>query len=42
MSERDSKFALVFWGELQWLLGTKLLMSTAFHLQTDGVTKRAN
>jgi hypothetical protein len=42
MSNRDSKFTLVFWHELQWLLGTKLLMSTAFHSQMDGATKRAN
>jgi hypothetical protein len=42
MSDRDSKFTSVFWCELQWLLGTKLLMSIAFHLQMDGATKRAN
>jgi hypothetical protein len=42
ISDRDSKFTSVFWLELQWLLGTKLLMSTAFHLQMDGATKRAN
>jgi hypothetical protein len=42
MSNRDSKFTSVFWHELQQLLGTKLLMSTAFHLQKDGATKRAN
>jgi hypothetical protein len=42
ISDRDSKFTSVFWHELQWLLGTKLLMSTAFHLQLDGATERAN
>jgi hypothetical protein len=42
MSDRDSKFTSIFWHELQWLIGTKLLMSTMFHLQTDGVTKQAN
>jgi hypothetical protein len=38
VSNRDSKFTLVFWHEL----GTKLLISTAFHPQTDGATERAN
>jgi hypothetical protein len=42
MSDRDSKFTSIFWRELQWLMGTKLLMSTAFHPQMDGVTERAN
>jgi hypothetical protein len=42
VSDRDSKFTLIFWRELQQLLGTKLLMSMVFHLQTDGATKRAN
>jgi hypothetical protein len=42
ISDRDSKFTSIFWCELQQLLGTKLLMSTAFHLQMDEATKRAN
>jgi hypothetical protein len=42
VGDRDSKFTLVFWCELQQLLGMKLLMSTAFHLQMDGATERAN
>ena len=42
MSNCDAKFTSRFWKELHQLLGTKLLMSTAFHLQTDGATERAN
>jgi hypothetical protein len=42
VSDRDSKFTSIFWCELQWLIGTKLLMATALHPQTDGATERAN
>src|SRR4051794_30679305 len=31
-----------FWLHLHGLIGTKLKMSSSYHLQTDGVTKRMN
>jgi hypothetical protein len=42
MSDRDMKFTSIFWHELQWIMGVKLLMSTAFHHQMDGATERVN
>jgi hypothetical protein len=39
VSDRDSKFMSKFWHETHKLLGMKLLMSTSFHLQTDGVSE---
>jgi transposase InsO family protein len=42
VSDRDSKFTSAWWREVHRLLGAKLLMSTAFHPQMDGATKRAN
>ena len=42
ISDRDSLFTSKFWRRLHWLLNTKLQMSSAFHPQTDGATKRAN
>ena len=42
ISDHNMKFTSGFWKELHRLLGMKLLMSTVFHLQTDGATNRAN
>lgn len=42
VSDRDAKFTSAFWRELHAAIGTDLLMSTAYHPQTDGATERAN
>ena len=41
VSDRDPRFVARFWRELHKLVGTKLLMSTAYHPQTDGMAERA-
>ena len=38
----DTKFMSTFWCEIHKLMGTRLLMSTAFHPQMDGTTEQAN
>ncbi|GJT66486.1 putative reverse transcriptase domain-containing protein [Tanacetum coccineum] len=40
ISDRNSRFASGFWRSLQKTLGTRLDMSTAYHLQTDGQSER--
>ena len=41
VSDRDAKFTSIFWQEVHQMLGVKLLMSMAFHLQTDRVSECA-
>lgn len=41
VSDRDPKFISKFWRELHWLMGVRLLMLTAYHPQTDGMSERA-
>nr|GFC79620.1 reverse transcriptase domain-containing protein [Tanacetum cinerariifolium] len=40
ISDHDPRFASNFWRSLQNTLGTRLDMSTAYHLETDGQSKR--
>ncbi|KAD5802846.1 hypothetical protein E3N88_14206 [Mikania micrantha] len=42
ISDRDSRFMSRFWQTLQNALGTQIKLSTAYHPQTDGQTKRTN
>jgi len=40
VSDRVPRFTSKFWESLQAALGTKLRLSSAYHPQTDGQTKR--
>ncbi|KAD3066571.1 hypothetical protein E3N88_34451 [Mikania micrantha] len=40
ISDRDTRFTSRFWRNFQEELGTKLLLSTAYHPQTDGQSER--
>ncbi|GMF62176.1 unnamed protein product [Phytophthora fragariaefolia] len=42
VSDRDPRFTSAFWTRLVALLGTRLLMSTAAHPETDGQKERVN
>jgi hypothetical protein len=42
VSDRDPRFTSRFWREIHRLLDVQLLMSTAYHPETDGATERAN
>ena len=40
VSDMDPRFTTHFWKSFEKAMGTKLMMSTAFHLQTDGQLER--
>ena len=42
VSDRGPQFISAFWKELTWILGVKLKLSTAHHLQTDRQTEIMN
>jgi hypothetical protein len=42
ISDRDPKFTSDFWRALHDLLDVRLLLSTAYHPQTDGLSERKN
>jgi hypothetical protein len=42
VSDRDVRFTADYWREVARILDTKLLMSTAFHPETDGLSENSN
>ena len=40
VSDRDPRFTMHFWKSFQKAMGTRLMMSTTFHPQTDGQSER--
>ena len=40
VSDRDPKFTAHFWKSFQKAMGTRLMISTVFHPQTNGKSKR--
>jgi len=40
--DRDQRFQACFWQALQKAFGTKLNLSSSYHLETDGQTERMN
>jgi hypothetical protein len=42
ITDRDTCFTSAFWQEVTVLLGTRTVMSSSFHPQTDGQTERVN
>ena len=40
VSDRDMRFTTHFWKSFQKVMGTRLTMSTTFHLQTDSQSER--
>jgi hypothetical protein len=42
ITDRDPRFTSTFWQEVTILLGTRTVMLSSFHPQTDGQTKRVN
>lgn len=42
LSDRDFKFRFELWRKLFQALGTKLLISTAYHPQTNGFSEKTN
>ena len=42
ISDRDPKFISLLWKTIFKTLRTDLMVSTAYHLQTDGLSERTN